>query len=63
MSRRRVVIAIAAGCVLLLLLTWHIDREIRIGRCLNAGGRWDGPNSHCIPAPSRIIIQRDLRRS
>jgi hypothetical protein len=59
----RLVVAIAAGCALLLLLTWQIDREMRIRRCLDAGGGWDGPNSRCIPHPSRIIIQRDLHRS
>jgi hypothetical protein len=62
MSRRRLLIAVAAGCSLVLLLAWQLHREARIERCLETDGRWDGPNSRCMPDPSRITIQRDLYR-
>jgi hypothetical protein len=63
MSRRRLLIAVAAGCGLLLLLAWQVHREARIEACIEKGGRWDGPTSRCVPDPSRITIQRDLYRS
>jgi hypothetical protein len=63
MSRRRLLIAVAAGFSLLLLLSWQVYREEQMGRCLDAGGQWDGPNSRCVPGRSRITIQRDLYRS
>jgi hypothetical protein len=63
MSRRRILIAVAAGLSLLVLLAWQFHRETQMGRCVASGGQWDGANSRCVHHPSGITIQRDLYRS
>jgi len=59
----RLTIAILTGSVLLLLLAWQEHRVALVRNCVQAGGLWDGPTSKCRPAPVRIQIEKDLKRS
>lgn len=60
---RRWLAAAAVLVVLAVLFGWQHRREQAIARCTEDGGLWDGRNSRCAPDPSRVILQRDLRRS
>jgi hypothetical protein len=62
MSRVQLAVVGLTVALLVALLGWQAQRERLVKACLETGGEWDGPRSHCR-APVRPILQRDYHRS
>ena len=60
-NRNRLLITVAMVLTLIVLLAWQLKRNAQVAECHDKGGVWTG--ALCRPAPGRVRIQGDLRRS